>query len=187
MAKKGQGGGNLNNEEKRAYLREQGINITSDNSTYVQRIYSAIKQQVAGNLKPSLTLARRGSTAFKYIPARTLKKGKAKGKKVLPRYGFARLNVEDVAAFVKASKQDRFTFIVTGLANADSPKRKVKRDITKPITLGIGPVPREMVEDAIKDSSTMLELMNYISPNAPGFEGGLEWEEITSVSILRNN
>ncbi len=153
------------------YLASKGIHTKSTNETYLRRVYNSVQKQEQQGLAPTLKRARRGETSFKYVP-------RNEAKHTLPRWE-VKTKLASIKAFVIAHpNKQRFTFIVTGIASEDSPNRRKQRDISKPITLGIGQVPRNFVQDALDNAETVEEFVNDIG------QLGQEWYSVSDVSIL---
>ncbi len=163
------------------YLAARGIHTKSTNETYLKRVYNSVKKQEQQGLEPSLKRARRGETEFKYVP-------RSQKDHTLARWEI-KTKLASIRAFLRANpRKDRFTFIVTGIASEDSPNRRKQRDTSKPITLGIGQIPRQFVLDSLdmaeameREEGQQAALVAFVNDLG---QIGQDWERIDDISIL---
>lgn len=110
-----------------------------------------------------------------------------RAKYTLPRWGVGDEDtppsVHELDRLVRASTRrntsDYYTFVVTGRASKDSPKRGRQRDIAEPITLAFVKT-KEDVDDAFEHATNAEEFMSWLTG---GIED-LEWYEVHNVSII---
>lgn len=171
------------NEEKRVYInsRISGKPVTSDDTAYLNRLYNRAKADESQGLKSTLKgLRGKEPQPWKHVDRR----GSKLAKFVLDP------NFSAIKRFANTTTKKFISLGVEGIAKEDSPKRRNKRDTSKPIWLGMADRPIEFIKDAIEaveemvqsgeidSSESLTAFTNFIA------DYGQEWESVQAIYIL---